>query len=244
MAQFALQLYTLRDCYQSPEEFSGLLAEVKALGFAGVELAGSGGLPAAQLKARLDELGLVAICSHEMPDRLASQLDEVIAFHQTIGCNKIAIAWSPAASEEDLARLFASVANVKPVLTAAGIELLYHNHDREFEQVGSEQAIEQIARHLALEVDSYWVFAAGQDVPAWLLAHRNQIQLIHIKDGDRERHPCALGEGENTIEAILAMADQLGIDWLIVENDNPVPDGLADVARSMAYLKQLGWVQG
>lgn len=240
MARFALQLYTLRDSYQNPEEFSSLLGEVKALGFAGVELAGSGGLSAGELKARLDELNLVAVCSHEMPDRLANHLDEVIAFHQGIGCNTIAIAWSPAASEEDLAQLFASVAQAKPALAAAGIELLYHNHDHEFKQVGPEQAIEQIARHLALEVDTYWVFAAGQDVPDWLLKHRDQIRILHIKDGDRERHPCALGEGENTIESILAMADQLGIDWLIVENDNPVPDGLSDVARSMAYLKQSG----
>ena len=63
MARLALQLYTLRDCYQSPEEFSNLLYNVKSLGFAGVELAGSGGLSAAQLKARLDELGLAAVCA-------------------------------------------------------------------------------------------------------------------------------------------------------------------------------------
>ncbi|MDD2456997.1 MAG: sugar phosphate isomerase/epimerase [Eubacteriales bacterium] len=240
MAQFALQLYTLRDSFQTPAEFSSLLADVKALGFAGVELAGSGGLSAEQLKGRLDELGLDAVCSHEMPDRLANHLDEVIAFHQTIGCTKIAIAWSPAASEADLTQLFAVVAQAKPALATAGIELLYHNHDHEFKTIGSEQAIEQIARHLALEVDTYWVFSAGQDVPAWLMAHQDQIRLLHIKDGDRERHPCALGEGENTIDAILTASERLGLDWLIVENDNPVPDGLSDVARSMAYLKTVG----
>lgn len=240
MTQFALQLYTLRDSYQTPEAFSSLLSDVKALGFSGVELAGSGGLSAEQLKARLDELGLVAVCSHEMPDRLVNQLDEVITFHQSLGCNKIAIAWSPAASETDLEQLFASVAQVKPALAAAGIELLYHNHDHEFKTIGSERAIEQIARHLALEVDTYWVFAAGQDVQDWLLEHQDQICLLHIKDGDRERHPCALGEGENALEAILTVAERMGIEWLIVENDNPVPDGLSDVTRSMAYLNKLG----
>lgn len=242
MAQFALQLYTLRDSYKTPEEFSSLLADVKALGFTGVELAGSGGLTAGQLKSRLTELGLVVVCSHEMPDRLAHQLDDVIAFHQAIGCDKIAIAWSPAASEEDLAQLIALVTEVKPLLAAAGIELLYHNHDHEFRPIGTELAIEQIARQLALEVDTYWVFVAGENVPDWLMAHQDQISLLHIKDGDHARHPCALGEGENQIEAILASAEQLGIDWLIVENDNPVPDGLSDVARSMAYLKKAGWI--
>ncbi len=241
MAQFALQLYTLRDSYTTPAAFSSLLADVKRLGFQGVELAGSGGLTATELKARLDELGLVAVCSHEMPDRLAQQLPEVIAFHQTIGCRQIAIAWSPAASEADLAQLAAVIAQAKPALAAAGIELLYHNHDHEFQVVGSELAIEQIARQVRLEVDTYWVFAAGQDVPAWLLSHQDQIRLLHIKDGDRARHPCALGEGENTVTAILEAAETMGIDWLVVENDNPVPDGLADVARSMAWLKKQGW---
>lgn len=240
MTKFALQLYTLRDSYQTPEEFSSLLGDVKALGFHGVELAGSGGLSASALKARLDELDLTAVCSHEMPERLDKHLDEVIAFHQQIGCPKVAIAWSPAATPEDLAQLAATIAQASPALQAAGIELLYHNHDHEFKVVGTELAIEQIARRVALEVDTYWVFAAGQDVSAWLLAHQDAIRILHLKDGDRERHPCALGEGENTLEAILAAADQMGIEWLVVENDYPVPDGLADVSRSMTYLRKIG----
>jgi len=195
MAQLALQLYTLRDSYQTPAEFSSLLAQVKSLGFAGVELAGSGGMSADKLKARLDELGLDAVCSHEMPDRLANHLDEVIAFHQSIGCNKIAIAWSPAASAEDLAQLFAVVAQAKPALAAAGIELLYHNHDHEFNTIGSERAIEQIAHHLALEVDTYWVFAAGQDVTAWLMAHQDQIRLLPHQRWRPGTAPLCLGRG-------------------------------------------------
>ena len=240
MPRLALQLYTLRDSYQTAEGFSSLLADVRNLGFAGVELAGSGGLSADELKARLEELALVAVCSHEMPERLASNLDEIIAFNRTIGCPRVAIAWSPAASREDLAQLFELVAEVRPKLEAAGMELLYHNHDHEFQVIGNDTAIEQIARQVKLEVDAYWVFAAGQDVPAWLLSHQHEIRLLHLKDGDHERHPCALGEGENAIEAILRTADQIGVEWLIVENDHPVPDGLSDVARSMAYLKKLG----
>ena len=29
----------------------------------------------------------------------------------------------------------------------------------------------------------------------------------------------------------------MGAEWVIVENDNPVPDGFSDVARSMDTLK-------
>ena len=28
------------------------------------------------------------------------------------------------------------------------------------------------------------------------------------------------------------------MDWVIVENDDPVPDGISDVTRSIQYLKK------
>jgi sugar phosphate isomerase/epimerase len=234
-------MYTLRDCYTTPEEFSSLLAKVRDLGFAGIELAGSGGLSAADLKAKLDELGLTIVCSHESLERLDKHLPEVLAWHQAVGCPRIALAWSPAASLDDLAELERVLRKAEPAARAAGIELLYHNHDHEFTDIAGEPAIERISRLVRLEVDTYWVFAAGQDVPAWLRAHAPAIALLHIKDGDRNRHPSALGEGQNDISGILATAQTLGMDWLILENDYPDPDGIQDVSRSVRYLRRLGW---
>ena len=49
--------------------------------------------------------------------------------------------------------------------------------------------------------------------------------------------PCALGEGENDIAAVIDAAKAIGLEWIIVENDDPVPDGISDVTRSMTYLK-------
>jgi hypothetical protein len=118
-------MYTLRDCYTTPEEFSSLLAKVRDLGFAGIELAGSGGLSAADLKAKLDELGLTIVCSHESLERLDKHLPEVLAWHQAVGCPRIALAWSPAASLDDLAELERVLRKAEPAARAAGIELLY-----------------------------------------------------------------------------------------------------------------------
>ena len=46
-----------------------------------------------------------------------------------------------------------------------------------------------------------------------------------------------LGEGCNHIQSILDAAAEIGLDWVIVENDNPVPDGLSDMVRSIQNLK-------
>ena len=60
--------------------------------------------------------------------------------------------------------------------------------------------------------------------------------LIHIKDGI-DGSPKALGEGQNDLKAIVKATKEIGLEWLILENDNPSPDGLSDITRSMNWLK-------
>ena len=49
----------------------------------------------------------------------------------------------------------------------------------------------------------------------------------------------ALSEEERSVLMGLKAAKDAGIEWLVVENDDPVPNGLEDVKRSIAYLKTL-----
>ena len=49
----------------------------------------------------------------------------------------------------------------------------------------------------------------------------------------------ALGEGNCDIPEVIRAAKDIGIEWLIVENDDPVPNGLDDVGRSIKYLKSI-----
>ena len=62
--KIAVQLYSVRDCINSAEDFMRVLEEVKAMGYEGVEFAGYHGVDAATIKAKLDELGLVAVGAH------------------------------------------------------------------------------------------------------------------------------------------------------------------------------------
>ena len=62
--KLAVQLYTLRNDYSNGEEFLEILEKVKEIGFEGVEFAGYAGLEPDVIKAKLDELGLVAVGCH------------------------------------------------------------------------------------------------------------------------------------------------------------------------------------
>ena len=65
---------------------------------------------------------------------------------------------------------------------------------------------------------------------------KDKIVLIHIKDGVG-RKPKALGEGECDLKKVVDGVNAIGLDWVILENDDPTPTGLEDIKRSYAWLK-------
>ena len=99
--------------------------------------------------------------------------------------------------------------------------------------------IDVIGEKCSLEIDTYWSFYAGVNNREFLPSKKDNIVYLHLKDGI-DGHPKALGEGNNDIGSVLDAAKQMGIEWVIVENDDPEPNGFDDIARSLKYLKGLG----
>lgn len=235
--KLALQLYTIRDCCETGSQLMDALKEVKKLGYDGVEFAGYAGLTAPEVKKALADTGLTVVATHESVERLESDLEEIVSFCIGIGCTNIVCAYSPAETAADLVKL-------KQVLTAAqncarphGINVLYHNHSHEFLTVEGTRPIDEIQRYCLLELDTYWVFNSKVDVPVFMTEHKDRIGLLHLKDGSLNGEPCAIGEGKNDIQAIIDAAKSIDAGWLIVEDDNPTPDGLSDAGRSINNLK-------
>ena len=71
----------------------------------------------------------------------------------------------------------------------------------------------------------------------YLKAHKDKIILVHIKDGI-DHKPMALGEGENDLQKVVDGVNAIGLEWVILENDEPVPTGLEDITRSFKWLKE------
>ena len=79
----ALQLYTVRD--ETAKDFKGTVRKVAQMGYAGVELAGDGGLSAEEMSDLLGETGLKPAGSHVGLNLFEQQLDQVIAYNLAIG---------------------------------------------------------------------------------------------------------------------------------------------------------------
>lgn len=232
--KLAVQLYSLRDMIKSGDDFLKILEEVKKLGFDGVEFAGYHGLSAETIKAKLDELGLVPVgCHISVNDFEDDKIEETVKFHKTLGVLYCGTGGAPHDTVEECEHAAGLLAKGSAAL---GVPTYYHNHTEEFTVLENGKTAMQIfAEQTKLELDTYWSFCAGMDNYKYISENIDDIILLHIKDGI-DGKPTALTEGNNDLDAVIRAAKDNNIEWVILENDDPVPDGLSDVTRSMKYL--------
>lgn len=237
--KIGLQLYSIRDCIQSGEDLAHALKKVKAMGYDGVEFAGYAGMTPEEVRRALDDAGIEAVSSHTGIDGLEASMEEVVAYAVATGAKFLVCAGSRTETKEDLLRLERVMKKVRSLAEPHGIIVGYHNHSHEFVPIDGTLPIDYIADNVCkLEPDTFWVYHAGTDPAAFLRERADQIALVHLKDGNDDGKPCAIGEGVTDIAGILQAARDAGVEWAIVENDDPVPDGLSDVQRSMEWLRK------
>jgi sugar phosphate isomerase/epimerase len=105
------------------------------MGYRYVELAGFYGLPAADLRALLDDCGLSAIAAHIPLDKLTADLPQVIADLKALGCPTAVLPWiaPELRADESQVRVLAAQCNtIGAALATEQIAFVYHNEDYDF----------------------------------------------------------------------------------------------------------------
>lgn len=241
--KLAVQLYSLRHHMENGENFLDILKKVKELGFDGVEFAGFHGYDAETLKKTLDELGLVAVGAHMNLDRdmTPDKIGDTLKFMQTLGAKTVGIGGADTETETSLRHVIDVMGNAQKEAEKVDMKVYFHNHTREFTEplYATEPGtiFDRIKKACYMQIDTYWSFHAGKDNTSLIAENRDRIVHLHIKDG-LDGTPKALGEGNNDLNAVVKAAKDNGIEWLILENDDPVPDGLSDISRSMVWLRE------
>ncbi len=236
--KLAVQLYTLREDYSNGEEFLEILEKVKEIGFDGVEFAGYAGLEPEVIKAKLDELGLVAVgCHMRIENYEGEKLEESIKLGKALGMKYMGVGGADHSTKEEVDKLVDVFSKANERGKDEGIKFYYHNHTEEFEnEIDGKLIMDRIAEGAYLEIDTYWSYCGGADNYKYITEHKDDIILLHVKDGI-DRHPMALGEGNNDLLSVFKAAKDSDMEWLVLENDDPKPNGIDDITRSMAYFK-------
>jgi len=243
--QIALQLYTVR--HLAAIDLVGTLRSVAEAGYRAVELAGLPEVAPADLKKMLDDLGLRPVASHEGIERLRADAGAVAGRLGELGCPRAIVPWMPEADRataDDVSRFATEVGEHAGRMARDGIALGYHNHDFEFAPLDGttiwDVLLAGLPPEVELELDLYWAAVGGRDPVTEIGATDDRVRLLHMKDRAAGPTPRDTPVGEGTLEfpAIVEAARAAGVDWYIVEQDEPA-EPLANVATSLRYLEAL-----
>ena len=230
--EIALQMYTLRNVGTPAEQF----AMAHKAGFEHVELVGTHGLDAKQMKALLAKNQLSVTSSHVQLSALEQDYQQTVAFNKAVGNHTIVVPWIEPADRPDSTQGWIDYAQRLDKLGAKlrkdGIQLGYHNHNFEMKKYDGVTALEIIFNHsqrdnLKLEMDAAWVSRGGQDPARILKEYPGRVFAIHAKDNasigirDDEMNFAPLGEGLLDWKTILPAAKASGVKWFIIEHDKP-----------------------
>ncbi len=242
--KYGIQMYSLRDITGTKMDYA--LKSVAEMGYSFVEFAGFFGIPAAEIKAMLDNYGLYCSSTHTGWQEVANDFDKTVKYHKIIGNRNIIIPGADLSSQDKIDAFVTMVNEVKPQLAAEGIEFHYHNHSHEFLPNNDGSLIHKQLEErtgIMFQIDTYWAFAAKKDPVEMITRLKDRIRVIHLKDGDGGHNGYSLGQGIAPVVEVRAKALELGFT-MVVESESLDPDGVSEVKRCIEYLKDLDAVEG
>ena len=234
------------------------LQRIKAAGYDGVELnrfmvhpsswmvrlmTRAAGMPTGKggkldWPALIKDSALDVISLHTDLGSLELEPEAVIAEAGDFGTKRVVITglyrfdYGSEAAVRDLARRLDQAGQR---LRAAGLRLLYHNHNVELLQVRPGlRAYDILLREtdpeaLAFEFDSYWFTDGGADAKKWMQTLGSRMELWHVTDrGSRQSGPAMtpilkadsmeLGTGSMDLEGLWAAAKANGTQAVVLES--------------------------
>ncbi len=181
-----LQLYSVKQ--EMANDMENTIKAVADMGYDFVEFAGYFGRTAEQVREMLDKCGLECISVHQNPTLFWDEGQSAIEYIKTIGAKYSAIPhydinefrnnWS------DTIKKFTSLGED---LRKNGIQLLYHNHDFEFEKADGEYIFDKLFKEVSddlmlPQIDTCWVHYAGENPAEYVLKYKGKIDALHLKD--------------------------------------------------------------
>jgi sugar phosphate isomerase/epimerase len=256
-------LYTLRDLMdQDPK---AVLKQVADMGYVNIEAVNYQdgkfyGMPPAEFKAYLESLGLVPLSVHQGGVTLENA-DQYIADTKAAGFKYFVIPVPPMGmftfdretmsmgmngTAEEITDILITLAKK---CKAAGLELLYHNHNFELKPDANgvvllDYMLENTDPELVnFQMDLYWMNNGGADPVAYFDRYPGRFKIWHVKDMDDQGRFAPAGTGKIDFKRILAAREKSGMEYYIVEQDMTF-DGMEPMeAIQISYdnLKTLGY---
>jgi sugar phosphate isomerase/epimerase len=253
-----MQLYTVRN--ELEKDFDGTLAKIAAIGYKEVEFAGYLNRSPIQVRDALRKHRLSAPAAHVDYTTLTTKLSAAIDAAGVIGHHYLVNPWIDESirKQPDAWKRIAEAFNkAGEQCSRAGVQFAYHNHHFEFDPVDGrlpyDILLEQCNDRLVkMELDLFWIAAAGKDPLEYFAKYPDRFHLVHVKGLSKTSPPGAAAPiasilptitdvGRSDVidwKRIFARSTQAGIRHYFVEHDVP-KDPFASLKASYDYLAKL-----
>lgn len=250
ISQVGIQLYTLRDYLQTPQEIAKTLQKVRRIGYEVVQISGMGPIDEKELGKMLKGEGLICVATHEPGAKILDEPQAIVERLNRLNCKYTAYPY-PAGidltNRKSVQDLAAGLNTAGKVLQEAGMTLTYHNHSMEFQRIDGELVLDLIYNHtdpryLQGEIDIFWVQHGGGNPVAWCEKLQGRLPLLHLKDyvirdGNVPTY-AEIGFGNLDWKAIISAAEKSGCQWFFVEQDTCPGSPFDSIQMSYDYIRE------
>ena len=238
------------------KDVAGTLDYIKAMGITNIEFSNLFGKTAAEMRALLDERGMVCTSYGVYYDALTNKTEKVIQDAKTLGAEFVRVGMIPHKGDftvQDADVAIKDFNRVGKILKENGIEFAYHNHGYDFTPYQQSTLYDYIIQntdpsYVSFELDILWVHQFGQDPLAYLKKYPARFMLMHVKDLKKgipvgldvrtsSENDVPLGTGQINVQAILKQARKSPIKYYYLEDENS--NARKQVPLSLTYVKNL-----
>ena len=263
MKEFGLQLYSIRDHFDTVENTKDAFKQIAKMGYTVAQTAGVYDYITPEEFANAAREAGVYICgTHYNWQKIRSDFEGTVAYHKALGTTNIGIGGMPEEAKANLASLNAFIDEFNALASkyyAEGFKLTYHNHSFEFKKLEDGRTLfDHLVEKLDPEttsfvLDTYWVQHGGGDVRATIELLKGRIDILHIKDmeacvsykledGSQISAPAIteIGAGNINFKDIIPTAERCGVKYFVVEDDRcpgPYGESYIKTEKAAEYIK-------
>ena len=252
--KFAVQLYSVRD--EMAKDHWATLRKVKAMGYDGVEFYGQFTHTAQELKAALDDTGLVCVGWHTPIDYVQpAALMATITYNKILGNTEIVVPGLPSEMTNSKAAWIKTAGlfnEVAAKMAPYGMKIAYHNHGEEFIPMEGDLPLHHFFDNttcdvgLQLDNGNAWTASPETDVYAPVVRYPNRMRTSHIKPFSlKTGHATMIGEDDiDWPKFFKLLKEHQNVDWNIVEFECeeylPQLEGIEVCIKKLRELEAVG----
>ncbi len=254
-----IQLYSLRELIT--KDPTSVINKVAMAGYKELEMYGLSpsqtffGLSVKDFAALLKQNGLKSPSGHYAPEKFLfengsdDEVKRLCDVGQMLGHQYIVVPYLAEDRRKTIdqyKRIAARMNKAGEICKAANLQLAYHNHAFEFDNLGGEKGYDILLKDMdsslvKMELDIYWVVVAGYDPVQIFKDNPGRFPMLHVKDMDKadKKMNTEIGNGSIDFKKILKSARLAGVKHYYVEQENNYqPNIMGSIQTSSNYVRK------